>query len=41
VAKAGCLYGQGFLVGRPAPAERMEAYLESHSTGRGGASAGG
>jgi EAL domain-containing protein (putative c-di-GMP-specific phosphodiesterase class I) len=40
VAKAGCLYGQGFLVGRPAPAERMEAYLESHSAGRGGASPG-
>jgi diguanylate cyclase (GGDEF)-like protein/PAS domain S-box-containing protein len=28
--KAGCLYGQGFALGRPAPAERMEAYLESH-----------
>jgi diguanylate cyclase (GGDEF)-like protein/PAS domain S-box-containing protein len=40
VARAGCIYGQGFIVGRPAPAERMEAYLDSHSTGRGGASAG-
>ena len=30
VAKAGCLYGQGFIVGRPTPAERMEAYLDSH-----------
>ncbi|WP_433297206.1 putative bifunctional diguanylate cyclase/phosphodiesterase [Actinoplanes sp. CA-030573] len=29
-AKAGCLYGQGFALGRPAPAERIEAYLESH-----------
>ncbi|WP_240669702.1 putative bifunctional diguanylate cyclase/phosphodiesterase [Actinoplanes solisilvae] len=29
-AKAGCLYGQGFSLGRPAPAERIEAYLESH-----------
>jgi len=29
-ARAGCLYGQGFALGRPAPAERMEAYLESH-----------
>ncbi|NMO52668.1 EAL domain-containing protein [Actinoplanes sp. TBRC 11911] len=36
VARAGCVYGQGFIVGRPAPAERMEAYLDSHSTGRGG-----
>jgi len=27
---AGCLYGQGFVLGRPAPAERMEAYLASH-----------
>jgi diguanylate cyclase (GGDEF)-like protein len=40
VARAGCLYGQGFIVGRPAPAERMEAYLESHSAGRGGAATG-
>jgi diguanylate cyclase (GGDEF)-like protein/PAS domain S-box-containing protein len=30
--KAGCLYGQGFGLGRPAPAERMEAYLETHRT---------
>ncbi|MFC7279865.1 putative bifunctional diguanylate cyclase/phosphodiesterase [Paractinoplanes rhizophilus] len=29
-AKAGCPYGQGFALGRPAPAERIEAYLESH-----------
>ncbi|MFC3739847.1 putative bifunctional diguanylate cyclase/phosphodiesterase [Paractinoplanes deccanensis] len=29
-AQAGCLYGQGFALGRPAPAERIEAYLESH-----------
>jgi diguanylate cyclase (GGDEF)-like protein/PAS domain S-box-containing protein len=29
-AKAGCPYGQGFALGRPAPAERTEAYLESH-----------
>jgi diguanylate cyclase (GGDEF)-like protein/PAS domain S-box-containing protein len=29
-AGAGCLYGQGFALGRPAPAERIEAYLESH-----------
>ena len=29
-AKAGCLYGQGFALSRPAPAERIEAYLESH-----------
>ena len=29
-AKAGCLYGQGFALGRPAPAERIEAYLDSH-----------
>ncbi|UQU66140.1 EAL domain-containing protein [Couchioplanes caeruleus] len=28
--QAGCHYGQGFVVARPAPAERMEAYLESH-----------
>jgi diguanylate cyclase (GGDEF)-like protein/PAS domain S-box-containing protein len=27
---AGCLYGQGFALGRPAPAERTEAYLDSH-----------
>jgi diguanylate cyclase (GGDEF)-like protein/PAS domain S-box-containing protein len=30
--RAGCLYGQGFALGRPAPAERMEAYLDSHRT---------
>ncbi|WP_412737107.1 putative bifunctional diguanylate cyclase/phosphodiesterase [Krasilnikovia sp. MM14-A1259] len=29
---AGCHYGQGFAVARPAPAERMEAYLETHRT---------
>ncbi|MGK5678869.1 putative bifunctional diguanylate cyclase/phosphodiesterase [Actinoplanes sp. URMC 104] len=29
-AEAGCVYGQGFALGRPAPAERIEAYLESH-----------
>jgi EAL domain-containing protein (putative c-di-GMP-specific phosphodiesterase class I) len=29
-SKSGCLYGQGFALGRPAPAERIEAYLESH-----------
>ncbi|AGZ45641.1 putative diguanylate cyclase/phosphodiesterase with PAS sensor [Actinoplanes friuliensis DSM 7358] len=28
--RAGCLYGQGFALARPAPAERMEAYLDSH-----------
>jgi diguanylate cyclase (GGDEF)-like protein/PAS domain S-box-containing protein len=28
--QAGCLYGQGFALGRPAPAERTEAYLDSH-----------
>lgn len=27
---AGCLYGQGFALGRPAPAERIEAYLDTH-----------
>ncbi|MFB6393334.1 putative bifunctional diguanylate cyclase/phosphodiesterase [Polymorphospora lycopeni] len=26
---AGCRYGQGFALSRPAPAERMEAFLES------------
>jgi diguanylate cyclase (GGDEF)-like protein/PAS domain S-box-containing protein len=31
-ATAGCPYGQGFALGRPAPAERIEAYLESHRT---------
>ncbi|WP_242624768.1 putative bifunctional diguanylate cyclase/phosphodiesterase [Krasilnikovia cinnamomea] len=28
--RAGCQYGQGFALARPAPAERMEAYLETH-----------
>jgi len=28
--RAGCLYGQGFALGRPGPAERIEAYLDSH-----------
>jgi diguanylate cyclase (GGDEF)-like protein/PAS domain S-box-containing protein len=28
--RAGCLYGQGFALARPAPAERMEAYLDTH-----------
>lgn len=28
--QAGCHFGQGFAVGHPAPAERMEAYLDSH-----------
>jgi diguanylate cyclase (GGDEF)-like protein/PAS domain S-box-containing protein len=28
--RAGCHYGQGFALARPAPAERMEAYLETH-----------
>jgi EAL domain-containing protein (putative c-di-GMP-specific phosphodiesterase class I) len=27
---AGCRYGQGYQVGRPAPPERLEAYLDSH-----------
>ncbi|GGN02054.1 diguanylate cyclase (GGDEF)-like protein/PAS domain S-box-containing protein [Actinoplanes campanulatus] len=27
---AGCRYGQGFALGYPGPAERVEAYLESH-----------
>ncbi|MEU8231993.1 EAL domain-containing protein [Actinoplanes sp. NPDC048967] len=30
--RAGCLYGQGFALARPAPAERMEAYLDTHRT---------
>jgi EAL domain-containing protein (putative c-di-GMP-specific phosphodiesterase class I) len=30
---AGCLYGQGFALARPAPAERMEAYLDTHRAG--------
>ena len=28
---AGCRYAQGYLVGRPAPPERLEAYLDSHT----------
>jgi diguanylate cyclase (GGDEF)-like protein/PAS domain S-box-containing protein len=31
--RAGCLLGQGFALAHPAPAERMEAYLDSHRTG--------
>jgi predicted signal transduction protein with EAL and GGDEF domain len=27
---AGCLYGQGFALAHPAPAERIEAYLDTH-----------
>jgi EAL domain-containing protein (putative c-di-GMP-specific phosphodiesterase class I) len=30
---AGCLLGQGFALAHPGPAERMEAYLDSHRTG--------
>jgi EAL domain-containing protein (putative c-di-GMP-specific phosphodiesterase class I) len=30
---AGCLLGQGFALAHPSPAERMEAYLDSHRTG--------
>jgi diguanylate cyclase (GGDEF)-like protein/PAS domain S-box-containing protein len=30
VRRAGCRYGQGYLFSRPAPAERVEAYLEAH-----------
>jgi diguanylate cyclase (GGDEF)-like protein len=30
VRTAGCRYGQGFLFGRPVPAEHFEAFLESH-----------
>jgi len=29
---AGCRLGQGFLLGRPMPAEHLEAYLEDHRT---------
>ncbi len=29
-SRAGCSYGQGFALARPAPAERIEAYLDSH-----------
>jgi EAL domain-containing protein (putative c-di-GMP-specific phosphodiesterase class I) len=32
VRRAGCRYGQGYLFSRPAPAERIEAYLENHRT---------
>jgi EAL domain-containing protein (putative c-di-GMP-specific phosphodiesterase class I) len=32
--EAGCLYGQGFALGRPAPAERIEAYLDTHRAGQ-------
>jgi EAL domain-containing protein (putative c-di-GMP-specific phosphodiesterase class I) len=32
--EAGCLYGQGFALGRPGPAERIEAYLDSHRAGQ-------
>ncbi|MEU8236664.1 EAL domain-containing protein [Actinoplanes missouriensis] len=32
-AAAGCRYGQGFALAHPAPAERIEAYLETHRTG--------
>jgi diguanylate cyclase (GGDEF)-like protein/PAS domain S-box-containing protein len=31
---AGCRYGQGFGLVRPAPAERIEAYLDNHRTGQ-------
>jgi diguanylate cyclase (GGDEF)-like protein len=31
--QAGCLYGQGFAVGRPGPAERIEADLDTGRTG--------
>ncbi|GID68135.1 hypothetical protein Acy02nite_60160 [Actinoplanes cyaneus] len=31
---AGCRYGQGIAVAHPAPAERIEAYLESHRADR-------
>jgi EAL domain-containing protein (putative c-di-GMP-specific phosphodiesterase class I) len=30
VRAAGCRYGQGYLFGRPVPAEHLEAFLESH-----------
>jgi EAL domain-containing protein (putative c-di-GMP-specific phosphodiesterase class I) len=30
VRAGGCRYGQGFLLGRPQPAEHFEAYLDSH-----------
>jgi EAL domain-containing protein (putative c-di-GMP-specific phosphodiesterase class I) len=28
--QAGCLYGQGYALARPAPPERTEAYLDTH-----------
>ncbi len=31
---AGCRYGQGLAIAHPAPAERIEAYLESHRAER-------
>ncbi|GIF10550.1 EAL domain-containing protein [Actinoplanes teichomyceticus] len=34
-AAAGCRYGQGFALARPATAERAEAYLDSHRAQRG------
>ncbi len=30
VRAGGCRYGQGYLLGRPQPAEHFEAYLDSH-----------
>jgi len=30
VRAAGCRYGQGYLFGRPVPAEHLEAFLETH-----------
>jgi diguanylate cyclase (GGDEF)-like protein len=30
VRAAGCRYGQGYLFGRPVPAEHLEAFLEGH-----------
>jgi len=30
VRAAGCRYGQGYLLGRPVPAEHFEAFLETH-----------
>jgi diguanylate cyclase (GGDEF)-like protein/PAS domain S-box-containing protein len=32
---AGCRFGQGFALAHPGPAERMEAYLETHRTEHG------
>jgi diguanylate cyclase (GGDEF)-like protein/PAS domain S-box-containing protein len=31
--QAGCMYAQGFALARPAPAERTEAFLDSHRAG--------